>query len=189
MRTCGSLVAKIVTFTRQNGFASLAVLALAVDEVVTNSVRTTTRSCLTVVDQRLISILLIRSVNDSLISEMCCSKPLTVRFLLRRSHHPPAFSFSPVPLFTPRSNAYDPMLPRFLSVILVIGIQVIFVVGQEFAPQEILAAKDPDTVLQPLAGRPADEDMNEASDNPKVIRGLLVARQDGCPNNYAFCND
>jgi len=81
------------------------------------------------------------------------------------------------------------MLPRFLSIILVIWIQAIFVVGQEFAPPEILAAKDPDTILQPLAGRPADEDTNEASDNPKVIRGLLVARQDNCPNNYAVCND
>jgi len=52
-RTCGSLVVKIVTFTRQNRFASLAVFALIVDEVVTNSVRTPARSCLAVVDQDL----------------------------------------------------------------------------------------------------------------------------------------
>ena len=81
------------------------------------------------------------------------------------------------------------MLPRLLSVILVIGIQSIFVVSQDFAPPEIPAANDPDTIFKPLAGRPADEDVDEAFDNPKVIRGLLVIRQDSCASGSAACND
>jgi len=81
------------------------------------------------------------------------------------------------------------MLPRFLSILLVIGIQAVFVAGQDFAPPEILAAKDPDNTLQPLVGRPADEDAEGVVDNPKVIRGLLGIRQNSCPNNYAACND
>ena len=80
------------------------------------------------------------------------------------------------------------MLPRLLSVLLVIGVQVIFVVGGDFATPEVLS-RDPDTILQPLSGRPADEDSDGAVDNPRLIRGLLGVRQDGCPIGYAVCND
>ena len=81
------------------------------------------------------------------------------------------------------------MLPRFLSILLVIGIQATSVVGQEFATPEILAAKDPDTILQPFVGRIAKDEADEAGDNPRVIRGLLFVRQDNCASNYAACTD
>lgn len=80
------------------------------------------------------------------------------------------------------------MLPRFLSILLVIGTQALFVVGQDFAPPGLLV-RDPDTILQPRRGRPADEDADDAADNPKLIRGLLRVRQDSCPSGYAVCND
>ena len=70
-----------------------------------------------------------------------------------------------------------------------IGIQTILVVGQEFAPPEILAAKDPDTILQPPLGRIAKDEADEAVDNPRVIRGLLFIRQESCSFNYAACTD
>jgi len=81
------------------------------------------------------------------------------------------------------------MLSRFLSIILVIGIQAIFVVGQDYAPPVILTADDPNIIFQPLAGQFADKNADDAIDNPKVIRGLLVMRQDKCPIGYAMCND
>ena len=81
------------------------------------------------------------------------------------------------------------MLSRFLSILLVIGIQAVFVAGQSFAPPEILAARDPDTILQPRAGRLADEGADDAVNDSKVISGLLGIRQDSCPTNYALCND
>ena len=81
------------------------------------------------------------------------------------------------------------MLLRILPVLLVIGIQASFAVGQDFVSAGTLAVKDPDTILQPLSGRPADEDADEAADDSKVIRGLLGIRQDSCPTGYAVCND
>lgn len=81
------------------------------------------------------------------------------------------------------------MLLRLLSVLLVVGVQVVFVVSQDFAPPEILAAKDPDTVLQPLGGQRANEDADDAVNGSKVIRGLLGVRQNDCPTNYAACTD
>ena len=81
------------------------------------------------------------------------------------------------------------MLPRFFPILLVVGIWAIFAVGQDFVPAGTLVVKDPDTILQPLSGRPADEDVDEAVDDSKVIRGLLGVRQDSCPIGYAVCND
>lgn len=81
------------------------------------------------------------------------------------------------------------MLPRTLSILLVITIQVIFAVGHHFGPAGVLIDKDPDAILQPLGGRPADEDADDAVDGSKVIRGLLDVRQDSCPSGYAVCND
>ena len=70
-----------------------------------------------------------------------------------------------------------------------IGIKTIFAVGQEFAAPEILAARDPDTIFQPLLGRIAKNEVDEAVDNPRVIRGLLIVGRDSCPSNYAVCPD
>ena len=81
------------------------------------------------------------------------------------------------------------MLPRFLSILLVIGVQAVFVVGLDFGAPEMLAAKDPNTILQPLSGRPTDADAEKATDGSKVIRGLLGVRQDSCPTHYSACSD
>lgn len=81
------------------------------------------------------------------------------------------------------------MLPRFFPILLVVVIQAVFGAGQDSVHAGTLAVKDPDTILQPLSGRPADEDVDEAADDSKVIRGLLGIRQDSCPTGYAVCND
>jgi hypothetical protein len=79
------------------------------------------------------------------------------------------------------------MLPRFLSIILAIVAHAVFAIGQDFASPEILAAGDPDSILEPLAGRPADQAVDGAVYESKVIRGLLGRRQGGCSNNYFVC--
>jgi hypothetical protein len=76
------------------------------------------------------------------------------------------------------------MLPHFFSILLAILILAVFAIGQDFAPPEILAA-DPDSLLEPLAGRPVHVD--EAVDELKVIRGLLGRRQLSCSSNYFAC--
>lgn len=76
------------------------------------------------------------------------------------------------------------MLPRLFFILLAIMIRAVLIIGQDFAPPEILVA-DPDSVLEPLAGRPADP--NEAVDESKVIRGLLGRRQTSCSSNFFAC--
>lgn len=76
------------------------------------------------------------------------------------------------------------MLPRFLAIFFPVVIHTIFAVGQDFAPPDILVA-DPDSILEPLAGRPTDP--YEAVDNSNVIRGLLGRRQTDCSGSSFAC--
>jgi len=78
---------------------------------------------------------------------------------------------------------------RIASVLLVASIQLVAAAdGQpEFAAPDIfVSAGDPDTTLQPYVGNPVKGD--DAVDDTKVIRGLLMSRQ-SCPGGYGVCND
>jgi len=73
------------------------------------------------------------------------------------------------------------LLFRFASILLIAGVRVVVAVdGQpEFAPPDLFAsAGDPDTMLKPYVGSPIKAD--NTVDDTKVIRGLLMARQN-CP--------
>ena len=81
------------------------------------------------------------------------------------------------------------MLFRLTSVLLIVGIQLVAAADEkpEFATPDILASLgDPDTMLKPHIGNPVQAD--NAVDETKVIRGLLMARQ-SCPGGYGLCND
>ena len=56
----------------------------------------------------------------------------------------------------------------------------------QFSPPEILASYDPDTVLKPLKDTLKNKD---SSDNLRLIRGLLMMRQTGCPTGYGECTN
>ena len=76
------------------------------------------------------------------------------------------------------------LLFRLASIVLVAATQLVAADDgrPEFAPPDILTAVgDPDTALQPYAGNPVD--------GTKVIRGLLMTRQSGCPAGWGPCND
>lgn len=78
---------------------------------------------------------------------------------------------------------------KLASVLLVAGVQIFVAAGDlpEFAPPDLLTSvDDPGTVLQPYVGNPVKS--NNAVDETKVIRGLLMTRQ-SCPGGYGLCND
>ena len=82
------------------------------------------------------------------------------------------------------------LLFQFASIVLVAATQLVAAADghPEFAPPDILTAVgDPDTTLQPYVGNPVKGD--NAIDETKVIRGLLMTRQSSCPGGYGLCND
>ena len=56
------------------------------------------------------------------------------------------------------------------------------IVASEFLP-EILASYDPGSTFKPL------KKALSLSENPRVIRGLLVVRQTNCPTGYMECTN
>jgi len=81
------------------------------------------------------------------------------------------------------------LLFRLTSILLIAGIQLVAAADEkpEFATPDILASLgDPDTTLKPHVGNPVEAD--DAVDETKLIRGLLVTRQ-SCPGGYGACND
>ena len=81
------------------------------------------------------------------------------------------------------------MLFRFASIVLVAAIRLVVVAdGQsEFAPPDLLVSiGDHDMTLKPYVGNPVKAD--NAVDETKLIRGLLMTRQSGCPGGYGLCN-
>jgi hypothetical protein len=82
------------------------------------------------------------------------------------------------------------LLFRLASIILVAGLQLVAAADDqpEFAVPDVLASTgDPDTTLQPYVGNPVKGD--NAVDETKLIRGLLMTRQSSCPGGYGLCND
>ena len=78
---------------------------------------------------------------------------------------------------------------RFASILLVVFIRLVVAAdGQpEFAPPDLLVSiGDPDTTLKPYVGNPVKAD--NAVDETRVIRGLLMTRQSSCPGGYGLCN-
>lgn len=81
------------------------------------------------------------------------------------------------------------MLFRLASIVLVTGIQLVVAANDqpEFAPPDVFTSLgDPDTTLQPYTGNPVKSD--DAVNETKLIRGLLMARQSACPGGYGLCN-
>jgi len=82
------------------------------------------------------------------------------------------------------------LLFRLVSIIIVAATQLVAAADDkpEFASPDILTSVgDPDTVLKPYIGKPVKGD--NAVDETKLIRGLLMTRQSGCPGGYGVCND
>ena len=81
------------------------------------------------------------------------------------------------------------MLFRFASILFVAFIRLVAAAdGQpEFAPPDLLVSiGDPDMTLKPYVGSPVKAD--NAVDETKVIRGLLMTRQPSCPGGHGLCN-
>ena len=81
------------------------------------------------------------------------------------------------------------LLFRLTSILLIAGIQLVAAADDKpaFATPDIFASLgDSDTTLRPHVGKPVHGD--DAVDETKLIRGLLVTRQ-SCPGGYGLCND
>ena len=75
---------------------------------------------------------------------------------------------------------------RFASILLAAAIRVVVSadVQPEFAtPDVFVSTGDPGTTLKPYVKR------DDAIDETKAIRGLLVTRQSGCQAGFGVCND
>ena len=82
------------------------------------------------------------------------------------------------------------MLLRLASILLIASIHIVAAAGDkpEFAPPDILVTtEDPDETLRPYVGNPVEAD--DAVDETKLIRGLLMTRQLRCPGGYGLCSD
>ena len=82
------------------------------------------------------------------------------------------------------------LLFRLASIVFIAGIQLVVAADAqpEFATPDVLtSAGDPDTTLQPHVGNPVQGD--DAVNETKLIRGLLMTRQSGCRGGYGLCND
>ena len=79
---------------------------------------------------------------------------------------------------------------RFASILLAAAIRVVVAADgpPEFAtPDVFVSTGDPGTTLKPYVGNPVKRD--DAIDEIKAIRGLLMTRQSGCQAGYGVCND
>ena len=81
------------------------------------------------------------------------------------------------------------LLLRLAPILFVASTQIVAAAESlpDFATPELLSSGgDPDTMLQPLVGGPVKA--GNAVDEPKLIRGLLTARQ-SCQGGYGLCTD
>lgn len=98
------------------------------------------------------------------------------------SSQDPIVSFVPLSCLSPCDRSSNKML-LWTSLLCLLSAHLAV---SQFAKPEILADYDPATVLKPTNNNLGDKD---SSSSRHLIRGLLMARQTGCPVGYDECAD